>query len=61
MVPQHSPSALAVGDGHHAHGGDGEQVVGGRADDGAGPQWVRLETFPDNSDNSQTYFRGRGA
>ena len=60
MVPQHSPPALAVRDGHHAHGGDGEQVVRGRADDGAGPQWVRLETFADNSDNSQTYFRGRG-
>ncbi len=58
---QHSPSSLAVRDGHHAHGGDGEQIVGGGAHDGAGPKWVRLKSFTDNSDNSQTYFRGGGA
>ena len=56
---QSLPAALAVGDGDHADGGDGEEVVGGRAHDGAGPELVRVKLVLDHTDDCQADLRSR--
>ena len=47
------PPDLAVRNASDADGGDGEEVEGGGAHDGAGAELVRLKVVPDDSDDGQ--------
>ena len=53
------PPDLPVGDPGDADRGDGQQVEGGRADDGARTELFRLKPFANDSDHREKNLRGR--
>ena len=55
------PSCLTARNGEDTHCGDGEEVVRGRAHDGAGAESVGLEVVPDDSDDCEADLWSRGA